>query len=98
MMEQVLLRTLTDSATSLDPVERDALLTVVRRHQNEAFEIDPVAVDLVEALLRCEFKNPITSPEGWRRMCYDVAKTLFDDPVARQRMQAIWTALCNTER
>jgi hypothetical protein len=98
MMEEVLKRTLSESANSIDPAERDALLTVVRRHRGEAFEIDPVAVDLVEALLRFEFKNPISSAEVWRRMCYEIAKTLFDDPVARQRMQGIWTALCNTER
>jgi hypothetical protein len=98
MMEEVLKRTLRESANSLDPTERDALLTVVRRHRGEPFEIDPVAVDLVEVLLRCEFKNPISSAEVWRRMCYEVAKTLFDDPVARQRMQGIWTALCNSEQ
>ena len=98
MMEEVLKRTLSESANSLDPAEREALRTVVLRHRDEAFEIDPVAVDLVEVLLKLEFKNSISSPEVWRRMCYEVAKTLFDDPVARQRMQSIWTALCNTER
>jgi hypothetical protein len=98
MMEEVLKRTLSESASSLDATERDALLTVVRRHRGEAFDVDPVAVDLVEVLLRCEFKNPVCSTELWRRMCYEIAKTLFDDPVARQRMQGIWTALCNSER
>jgi hypothetical protein len=97
MMEEVLKRTLSESANSLEPAERDALLQVVRRHRGEPFEIDPVAVDLVEVLLKCEFKNPVTSAETWRRMCYEVAKTLFDDPRARQRMQVIWTALCSTD-
>src|SRR5262245_53786459 len=98
MLEEVLKRTLSESVNSLDPIERDALLTIVRRHRGEEFEIDPVAVDLVDVLLKLEFKNPIGSADVWRRMCYEIARTLFDDPVARQRMHSIWTALCDTER
>jgi hypothetical protein len=97
MMEEVLKRTLDQPANSLDSAERDSLVALARRHRGEPFELDPVAVDLVEVMLRREFNARITSPDRWRRMCYEVARTLFDDPAAHQRMQAIWTGICAIE-
>src|SRR5262245_28938108 len=65
MMEEVLKRTLDHPANSLDAAERDALVALARRHRGEPFELDPVAVDLVEVMLRREFNEPITSPDRW---------------------------------
>lgn len=98
VMEEVLKRTLNEPANSLEAAEREALLAVVRRYRTDPFELDPVVVDLVEVLLRFEFDRSVHATPGWRRMCYEVAKTLFEDPVARERLQNIWTWLCGNER
>lgn len=95
LLEQVLQETLA-GGTSTDPLRRQqwqALVEVARRHRGEALVLEPVAVDLVEALLRSRFDQLQLPADSWQHMSRVIATTLLDDPHAQARLATFWGQL-----
>lgn len=98
-LEEVLGRALTLSGPAQEVLAADveALREVARRHREESFSLEPVAVDLVESLLVAYFDGQRhaegSAPSPWRPMSEQIARTLFEDSASSQRLSALWTRL-----
>jgi hypothetical protein len=95
LLESVLQQTLTacSAEAPLDSGTRRALRDVVARHRRKPFSLEPVAVDLVGAVLRGQQQGRPGSSAVWRAVSRRVAQTLCDDPVSRGRLEAFWDRL-----
>jgi hypothetical protein len=95
LLETVLQQTLAvlSAEESVDPSTKAALLTVARRYAGQSLVLEPIAVELVDAALPRLFAGE--SPALLRsRLTAQIAQTLMDDPVARPRLESLWTHLC----
>jgi hypothetical protein len=81
------------SSEQFDAADMEALLEVGRRHRGEPLSLEPVAVELVQAALRGHFSPQADTAEVRRTICTQIAQTLLDDPVARERLQTFWAQL-----
>jgi hypothetical protein len=95
LLERVLRQTLTvcGSNEPLDAGSRKALREVVARHRGRPFSLEPVAVELVAAVLRANVEATSSSLDTWRAVSFQVARTLCDDPASRKRLEAFWGRL-----
>jgi hypothetical protein len=94
LLRQVLDETIAESAEPLAPAELEALRDVARRHQRDAFEIEPVGVALVESILTLRVPEYQTAEKKWRDMSRQIAEILFDSPAAVARLERLWNRLC----
>ena len=96
LLDSVLRQTLEESTSGeeLDPAEKTALLEVAGRHRGQPLSLDPIVLELVEAVLRTHFRNLAGSSEFWRLISAQIARSLFDDPVAHSRLELFWDRLC----
>jgi hypothetical protein len=95
LLESVLQQTLEDSEAGvpLEDADSQALSEVVRRHRGQPLTLEPIAVELVQAVLWTHYGRLASSPEFWRTVSAEVAQTLFDDPVASPRLERLWHRL-----
>lgn len=75
------------------PACLEGLRAVAQRHAGRPFSLDPVTIALVEAVLADSYQRLFAQPEGWRQMVADVARTLFEDPPAHERLARLWAQL-----
>jgi hypothetical protein len=95
LLERVMRETLReDHVEELSPQEMQALSDVARRHRGASLVLDPVAVDLVEALLRCRFGNLSVGEGFWHQASQKIAATLCEAPESQQRLSVFWHQLC----
>ena len=66
---------------------------VVRRYQGEPLQLDPVARELVEAVLRVEFRERPGWTALWPDVSAQIAQALWEDPVSRGRLETLWGRL-----
>jgi hypothetical protein len=76
----------------------EALRDVARRYRGQPLVLDPVAMELVWAMLRSSFPKVREGSREWRTMSTRIAQTLLDDPVARERLKAFWGRLTESDR
>jgi hypothetical protein len=99
MNREVLDRVLREALVTIAPSEwlrgqgLEAVSAVARRHRGEPFALDPIAVELVEALLGLLLGRARDGASPWQRMSVAVAETLCDDPVANGRLESLWKVL-----
>ncbi len=95
LLETVLRETeeLLDGDQAPDGREKDALRDVARRHGGDPLCLDPVTVELVQAVVGSRFRSRPDSVDFWREMVLQVARSLFDDPVSHERLRALWARL-----
>jgi hypothetical protein len=100
VMEQVLEETLlsTESDRPLDADELQALARVGLRHTGQPLSLEPVAVELVESILRHRFGERIEKSPAWTEMPRAIAATLWDSPDAHQRLDRLWGRLAGVAR
>lgn len=94
-LEQVLEQTLARLGASEPLAEADvlALQGVADRRRGLTLQLDPVAVELVEALLGDHLRIWLKSPEAWRSMTTEIAQALLDHPASQARLQSLWSQL-----
>lgn len=99
LLESVLRQTLehSDSGTPLDDADQEALAQVAGHHLGEPLTLEPVAVELVEAVLILHFQGLADAPAFWRHVAVQVAETLLGDPVMQRRLEELWRNLCRAE-
>lgn len=98
LLELVLEQTLAAlSANAASPPCLDALRAVARQHAGRPFSLEPVTVALVETVLADTYQRLFPSQDGWRQMVGEVARALYEDASAHQRLANLWAALCAEE-
>ncbi len=94
LLETVLRQTLAgDEENPLSDRQRAALMDVARRWQGAAFSQEPVLLELVGSVLQVEFLGSWDEVE-LRTVSQRIAQSLFEDPAARCRVEALWTRIC----
>jgi hypothetical protein len=86
-----------DGGEPLERREREALAEVARRYRGQPLDVDPVATELVGAMLVTLIPSPPNSAEGRAVIARCVAQTLVDDPRCQERLAAIWKRCCEEE-
>ena len=94
LLERVLRQTLDTFGPDepLDPAEMQALREIADRYRGRPLELEPVAVELVAAVIDgiCPAKK---KTEFWHDLTLQVARILMDDPSAYARMNSLWIRL-----
>ncbi|HXT57313.1 MAG TPA: hypothetical protein VN699_01710 [Pirellulales bacterium] len=95
LLEQVLASTsfATGEVNSLPAEELDALRQVARRHSGDVLSVQPVLEELIEAILGKSLRALAPPPAARRAMVAEIAQTLFDDAVTRERLETLWLEL-----
>ncbi|MCR4414139.1 MAG: hypothetical protein NUV77_17115 [Thermoguttaceae bacterium] len=95
LLESILERTDAASRTddALDPQQRLALDGVVRRYRGQPLSLDPIATEMVRAMLTTEFRDRPEWAGAWDAVSGHVAQTLWEDQVSRDRLEALWLRL-----
>jgi hypothetical protein len=55
--------------------------------------LDPIAIDMVEAIILVNYGQLRRPPELWRSIARQIAATLMDAPSARARLVNLWARL-----
>ncbi len=94
LLEGVLRQTLTllGAESPLAAETGSALCQLVARYKGRQFALEPVAVELVSIVLATQFQTLGPSPlcDG---VAARVARTLYEDPRSRARLEAFWNRL-----
>ncbi len=100
LLEQVLRQTLQENGAGvqLEDADKEALLQVTARYRDQPFSLEPIAVEMVWAILQTHFQTLSHSTGFWRMVSAEIAQTLFDDPQARPRLEELWRHLCRVGR
>lgn len=95
MLEQILSLTSGDTpqAGFVEATDVQAVTDVARQLAGQPFSLEPVAVELVHAMLLAQFRKAGLSSSALRAMAEQLAATLYDDPASRQRLEALWIGL-----
>jgi hypothetical protein len=95
LLDRVLQQTLlTDKSESPQRLESlDELLALARRRRGEAFQLDPIGLELVQTVLGTAFQALVDSDDQWRAMTRQVAETLCEDPESYDRLSSLWRRL-----
>jgi hypothetical protein len=92
LLDRVLRATegLLEDGRPLGDGEREALWNVARRHRDEAISVDPVVVELVEAVIEPLGELRVEERAFWRSTALPVAEAIMEDPVAHERLASLW--------
>ncbi len=95
LLEQVLRQTIAASETTegLEENERTALRSVVDRHGGTPLSLEPIAVELIEAMLRLRMAALSKSDKFWKELSLWIAQTMMDDPDSKSRLESLWANL-----
>jgi hypothetical protein len=95
LLDRVLQQTLlTDKSESQHRLESlGELLDLARRRRGEAFQLDPIGIELVQTVLGTPFRALVDSEEQWHAMTRQVAETLCEDPASYDRLSSLWRRL-----
>lgn len=94
-LEDLLQRTLLTPgpAGEVTAADFDGLREVERRHHGEPFSLDPICVEMAEAILRSYFNPSGKGQEPWRSLSPKIARSLYQNSAAQERLRAIWQQL-----
>jgi hypothetical protein len=82
-----------DERVTADEVEA---LRAVARGRGGPLVFDPVAVELVEAIILVNYGHLKRPPEVWRAVAVKIATLLFESPTSRARLENLWARLLET--
>lgn len=98
LLEKVLQQTQLGSEGSPDEPLMAALLDVARRHKGRPLALDPVLVDLIEAIVRINLGQRAVKDADLGLMPRQIAETLWEDLPSRDRLERFWTRLAEAAR
>ena len=99
LLEHVMRQTLEccETVEPLNAAEMRALGEVARRYRGRPLVLEPVAVELVEAVLDSFCPTANNSSRFWRNISVQVAQSIIDDPPALARLKTFWIRLSEKE-
>ena len=71
----------------------DELRAVASRHGGAPMALDPMGVEVVQALIRRRLGVPPERAGGLRRIAAEVAMTLWGHPEGRRRLERLWSSV-----
>lgn len=93
-LESVLRRSLIETEdTQIASQMLAAMAAVAQRHRGEPFTFEPVAVELIDSLLRALYPGAGEGGEQWQAMSSSIAASLCDDASAYNRLESFWKRL-----
>ena len=95
LLDEVLQNTL--SLSSVAPHELADLIDVGRRYCGQPLAWQPIAVELVQVILRHRL-SAVTATDGQREMAEQIAESLMEDPHSESRLRAFWDQLVEAAR
>jgi hypothetical protein len=94
LLEAVLRRTMAMQSDGQDCAGlRGTLEAVVRRYGRLPPDGEPAVGDLVEVVLREEFRERPRWAGLWPDLARKIAKTLWEDPHSRGQLESLWARL-----
>lgn len=75
------------------PIDLESLLAIARRHAGSPLTLEPIAVELVEAVLTEALGWGWQRPEQWRPLSRQLAQTVINDGRSFERMERLWRRL-----
>jgi hypothetical protein len=93
LLERVIQETLASGAEIACADFWPGLLEVARRFLGEKLVVDPVLIALVKAILGPQFQRGLRDGAAWDEIARCIATTLFEDAVARDRVNALWARI-----
>jgi hypothetical protein len=73
--------------------ERESLRQLRGRHRDAPLTLDPIVIEMVEALLEGRFASVPRQATFRQQAARWIAESLWEDPEARQRLHALWEQL-----
>ncbi len=100
LFDQVLDETLSVAGESpaINPEDLQSLIKVAGRHADCPLTLDPVLIEIVQAILDARFNTKPVAANLWNAMARRVAETLWEDQPSRERIQKFWLRLCGARR
>ena len=92
-LDAVVRATLESADERVTPEEIEALTAVARRLGDLPLAFDPIAVELVEAIINVNYGQLRRPPEVWRSTAVKIATLLFESPAAHARLENLWRRL-----
>ena len=87
----------TEAALGGDDAHVSSVVRQLRRlageYPGEPLLLRPVTVALTRELLAPQVSRTVAASRLWSQVCDRVAQSLFDDPVARERLERLWGRL-----
>jgi hypothetical protein len=71
----------------------DNLRSVARQHCGSELQVEPMLLQLVEAILRLTFPPALLGSNARSQIVAAVAVTLWEDPASHQRLNTLWQDL-----
>lgn len=95
LLDRILRQTLRqpDKAHPQVADELAALVQVARRYPDQAFTVQPILEELIEAIVSQQLGAMSLSPAVRQMMVAELARTLYDDAASRERLEALWSGL-----
>lgn len=90
------LASLRSDSPALEQDEWRAVREVAQKHRGEPLTLDPIVIALVRTLVVRWFSpaaRDAKTQRAWNAIADQIAASLYDDPVARDRLQTLWTRL-----
>ncbi len=69
------------------------LRDIAQRHAGDVLTLDPILIELIEALLETHVPLLARSATLRSKVARSVSQTLFDNPVCRGRLELLWSQL-----
>lgn len=82
----------TEADERISAPELAAMREAARAHRGAPFTLDPCGIDVVRIILEARLGR--WAQGGGDALVRQVAETLFDDPAFHERLQSLWTRLC----
>ena len=93
-LDQILQETLDALAEEkVTPDEVAALRNVAAKYQNQALNVAPITVELVQALLKMRGPADQLGPDAYATISREIAECLTEFPSAKQRLSHLWKQL-----
>ena len=82
-----------DDQTLAQTRDLPRLRDIAQRHAGDVLTLDPILVELIEALLETHVPLLARSATLRSKVARSVSQTLFDNPACRGRLELLWSQL-----
>ena len=93
-LEEVINETLLErSERPIDPQQLEVLRRVASKHAGQELNLQPILVELVDAILKTSFQSPRILSNNSSQMSLEIAHAMYDAPSTRARLVNFWKIL-----
>jgi hypothetical protein len=99
LLDRHSITSLRSDSPPLEDDEMVAIREIASRHSGQPLSLDPIVMELVRALVVRWYAPGLTDKAmhgQWNFIADQIAASLYEDPVARERLQLFWSRLTGT--